>query len=198
MADKFSNYAELSKCMTIGRDYRIVPRPIQNSRVLIAAPHGGKIESGTSEITRKIAANNRSYYLFEGLLQNKNRDLHITSHNFDEPKCLEMVLSCEFVLGIHGRADKGDTDTTFINGLDQNLIMLLDKELKAAGFKSAFNDDRFPAKKKNNICNRGQSGKGAQVEIPRALRDKLLATENAGLLETFVNACQTAIATRLS
>lgn len=38
----------------------------RGSSIVIATPHGGKIEYGTSEITREISEEKYSYYIFEG------------------------------------------------------------------------------------------------------------------------------------
>ncbi|MFA1628164.1 poly-gamma-glutamate hydrolase family protein [Rhizobium mongolense] len=56
------------------------------SSVCVIAPHGGKIERGTSELARAVAGTELSYYLFEGLKPKGNRDLHVTSSNFNEPQ----------------------------------------------------------------------------------------------------------------
>ena len=56
------------------------------SRVAVAAPHGGGIEPGTSEVALAIAGADLSYYLFEGRKAEGNGDLHVTSTNFDDPE----------------------------------------------------------------------------------------------------------------
>ncbi|HGC4234758.1 TPA: poly-gamma-glutamate hydrolase family protein, partial [Escherichia coli] len=45
----------------------------------IMAPHGGKIESGTTEISVAIAREDLSLYIFNANKTNNNRALHITS-----------------------------------------------------------------------------------------------------------------------
>lgn len=89
MSDKYNNFAELSAGELPG-SYRIDFRN-SHSEVIIAAAHGGSIEPGTSEITLALAGNSRSYYLFEGNKASNNRDLHITSSNFDEPECITLL-----------------------------------------------------------------------------------------------------------
>jgi phage replication-related protein YjqB (UPF0714/DUF867 family) len=55
--------------------------------VAIIAPHGGKIEPGTSEIAAAIAGDDYSLYRFQGLRDRPREELHITSAKFDEPTC---------------------------------------------------------------------------------------------------------------
>ena len=67
-----------------------IERP--GSRVLIIAPHGGRIEVGTSELAALIAADEHNLFSFEGLKpRGHNRELHITSRCF-EPKCRRLGL----------------------------------------------------------------------------------------------------------
>src|SRR5680860_1850854 len=84
MPDFYANFQELQLHEQVGRDYRInVSRHWQQG--LIIAPHGGKIESYTSQITQWIAAEDFAWYSFEGLNDRDNRRLRITRQDFDEP-----------------------------------------------------------------------------------------------------------------
>ena len=88
--DKYANYKELSAHQQIGKDYTI---HIQYALpdIVILAIHGGRIEAGTSEIARGIAGERWSFYDFRGKKKKNNRDLHITSTCFDEPRALNLV-----------------------------------------------------------------------------------------------------------
>ncbi|WP_376782030.1 poly-gamma-glutamate hydrolase family protein [Agrobacterium cavarae] len=66
----------------------VVKRP---SSVCVIAPHGGKVERGTSELALAVAGTRLSYYLFEDLKPKGNRDLHVTSSSFNEPQALAVV-----------------------------------------------------------------------------------------------------------
>lgn len=79
--DKYSSFSELSAYERRGVDYEISVRPQLASSVAVIAPHGGGIERRTAGIAQRI------FYCFRGLKHRENRDLHITSHKFDEPKC---------------------------------------------------------------------------------------------------------------
>src|SRR5579862_3424082 len=98
LADRYLSYAELARTEVRGKDYDIVAiaRP---SPVVIIAPHGGRIEHGTSELARSIAADDYGFYAFEGYkARGQNRDLHVTSHRFDEPQGLALVARAEVVV----------------------------------------------------------------------------------------------------
>ena len=79
-----------------------------DATVAIIAPHGGKIERGTSELARAIGGTDYRIYCFEGTKPNNNRDLHITSTNFDEPEGVKLVSACDRVVALHGCAREGD------------------------------------------------------------------------------------------
>ena len=90
MKDKYDSFSQLAKSETKGQDYRVclVDR---DSTTAVIAPHGGGIELGTSEVAEAIAADDFSFYAFEGIKSAGNRDLHITSTQFDEPACVALV-----------------------------------------------------------------------------------------------------------
>jgi phage replication-related protein YjqB (UPF0714/DUF867 family) len=181
MADQYKNYDALKKDKVENKDYSIAANNREGSNLLVIAPHGGKIESGTSEIAKNIAGDDYSLYLFEGTMSNKNGQLHITSHKFDEPRALELCESHEFAIGVHGRKDnailKGrevnDTEMIFLGGLDSCFIALLKQALSNKDYRVATKGHEFLAQCKNNICNRCATKKGAQIEIPYTLRCEL-------------------------
>src|SRR5262245_49530672 len=82
--DRYASFAELSAAEPAG-SFTISHEERLHSRVIVIAPHGGGIEVLTSEIAREIAGQDFSYYSFAGRKRRNNRDLHITSHRFDEP-----------------------------------------------------------------------------------------------------------------
>ncbi len=59
--------------------------------VSIIAPHGGKIEPGTSQIARSISGDLFNLYCFDGRKPRYNDHLHITSTKFDEPTAIRMA-----------------------------------------------------------------------------------------------------------
>jgi phage replication-related protein YjqB (UPF0714/DUF867 family) len=185
--DKYKNFKELSKNECENKDFQIRQCP-RDDVVAIIAPHGGKIEPNTSGIAEAIAGDGHSSYFFEGLKPDNNQDLHITSTNFDEPLCLELVASSDIVVAVHGLA--GPESRIDVGGRDQKRRDAICKNLIRAGFTAAIvSTGDHAATNPDNICNRGRSGMGVQLEITRGLRDRLKGQD----LAEFANAVRNAI-----
>lgn len=168
-ADNYRGFSDLAHVQVEGIDYRIEVRPHLDSAVVIIAPHGGDIEPGTSDIARSIAGEDFSLYVFEGIRSSENYGhLHLTSHRFDEPQCLDLVSKSDHVVAVHGCL--GEERQVLIGGLDTPLKNRIVEELHALGIDARLEGHDFPAVNAMNICNRGRRGVGAQIEITRALR----------------------------
>ena len=189
MPDKYGNFAELAEDEREGVDFRVRLKQ-RNLTVAIIAPHGGKIEPGTSEITEEIAGTSYSSYFFEGLVDHQHCHFHITSTNFDEPKCLNLIRQCNIVIAVHGL--DGQDKAVEVGGRDEKLRNAICANLKTSGFVSkVVTTGNHAAISQKNICNKGQRGAGVQLEITRGLRDALLdGTED---LSAFVKAVQQAL-----
>jgi phage replication-related protein YjqB (UPF0714/DUF867 family) len=164
-ADKYRNFQELEASEPADA-WRIVPRPL-GTDVAIIAPHGGGIERGTSELATAIAGAELSLYLFEGLKTYANSELHITSSHFDEPQGMAIVRSAMMVVALHGAA--GKKPVVYLGGLNMEPGQAIAGRLQAAGFDV----DRHPGLQgasSANICNRGTSGQGVQLELTMSLR----------------------------
>ena len=170
MPDKYSSFDELAASESFDA-YRTLYE-FRGSTFAIIAPHAGKIEPGTSEICREIAGEELTFYLFEGLKKNSNSDLHITSTQFDEPNALAIASSAHTVVTIHGQ--RGDDLFINVGGLDEEIGDRIIDLLNAADYVAVrkTNPD-LQGKNKDNICNRGRSGVGVQLEISRGLRGQL-------------------------
>ena len=166
--DRYRSYSELAEHEVEGTDFTITVFRRPFSAVAVIAPHGGKIESRTSEIARAIAGEDFNLYLFEGIKKRGNSALHITSRRFDEPSCLELLSTCSFVIAIHGCV--GGDERVLLGGLDNILKDKVAAELRQAGVNVQNDGHSFQATDPNNICNRGQSNRGVQLEVTRALR----------------------------
>jgi phage replication-related protein YjqB (UPF0714/DUF867 family) len=168
--DLYGSYADLAAGEAEGVDYRI--RVIDRaSPIAVVAPHGGRIEAGTSQTTALIAADVFSLYCFEGLVS--GRRLHITSARFDEPRALALVESSDIAIGVHGRADHGDHRTIWLGGLHESLRDAIGAALERVGFKTS-TEHHMQGKAPGNICNRGRLRAGVQLELPMSLRNAFL------------------------
>lgn len=192
MADRYENFAELSAGERRGRDYDVVIREVAASPVAIVAPHAGAIEPGTSEIAVTVAGADFNLYLFEGLGEDAYR-LHITSSHFDEPECLTLIRGCSIVVTVHGCHYADKDETVYLGGREEGLRDAIGAALGHAGFATR-SDRRNPGRHPLNICNRGRTGQGVQLEISRDLRRKL--RHDHDLRARFAEAVREGIATK--
>jgi phage replication-related protein YjqB (UPF0714/DUF867 family) len=170
MADTYANFRELARHERAGIDYRIVARGALPS-IMVVAPHGGGIEPGTSEVADAAAAGELGFYAFEGLKPRGNGELHITSTRFDEPVCLSLIERSQVVLTIHGEHGQADGPLVFAGGLHQPLRRRIEAALRERGFDvRRHTDPDLQGLDPRNLCNRGQTGRGVQLELSRALR----------------------------
>ena len=174
MPDLYPDFASLARALREGADYAIRARP-RDAAFAVAAPHGGGIEPGTSELAEAIAGERHSFYAFEGVRVRGNAELHITSTRFDEPRAVELVTRATTVIVVHGEASDGEG--VFIGGRDHGLGGRLALALRSAGFRAGPHDDpALHGTDPANLCNRGTSGAGIQLEISRVTRASLFAS----------------------
>jgi phage replication-related protein YjqB (UPF0714/DUF867 family) len=166
MNDRYDSFSSLAREAPTD-SWRRVCLEVSNSSTLILAPHGGDIEVGTSELAATVAGDDHTLYCFEGLRSQCFRDLHVTSHRFDDPVALELAARAAIVVAIHGcRGNR----SIYVGGRDTKLVALLTSRLVEAGFPAQSDDHAFPAIDPDNICNKGSRGMGAQIELSRDLR----------------------------
>ena len=162
-------YADLALAQVEGADFNVSVRRRPQSAVAVVAPHGGAIEAGTSEIASAVAGSEFNLYLFEGIRESGNyAALHLTSHRFDEPRCLALLSACDHVIAIHGC--RGDAPRVLLGGLDSELKEMIRLAIAAVGVETCLVGHRFPAVHPGNICNRGRRSAGVQIELTSALR----------------------------
>ncbi|MDO8451348.1 MAG: poly-gamma-glutamate hydrolase family protein [bacterium] len=163
----YKNFKELPAQKPGSFDYKIDFEDRGTDSVVIGI-HGGEIEPGTEEVVRAISGSDLSYYLFLG----GERTQHITSTHFDEENCVNLVSKSKNVISIHGK--KGVEEFVMVGGLDNDLVSKIEIALKAAGFTILPASNGIGGIEPNNICNKGSSGKGLQLELSRGLRDSLI------------------------
>jgi phage replication-related protein YjqB (UPF0714/DUF867 family) len=172
MADTYCNFAELAAHEDAGIDYQVLVRRATPAFAIVA-PHGGGIEPGTSEIADGIAAGTHSFYAFDGLKAKGNGKLHITSTRFDEPLCLLLLSSSVVVVTLHGEQSE-DGEGVFVGGLDTELGGQICAALTEQGFDVRVHPNpNLQGHEPENICNRGISGAGVQLELSRSVRETL-------------------------
>ncbi|MDA0821058.1 MAG: poly-gamma-glutamate hydrolase family protein [Proteobacteria bacterium] len=167
--DKYKNFASLVETEIEGTDYRVRVVVKPRSNVAVIAPHGGSIERRTSAIASAIAGEDFNLYLFEGLDPAGSFEvLHITSHRFDEPRCLNLINTCDTVVAVHGCG--GAENMVMLGGRDRNLIERLGTAISTTGVCVLVGEHPYPGLHATNICNRGRSAQGVQIELTDSLR----------------------------
>ncbi|MBM3093007.1 replication protein [Ensifer sp. T173] len=177
-SDRYKSFDELAASEDASA-FRIEAEK-RNSSICVLAPHGGKIELGTSDLARAVAGNRLSYYLFEGRKPKANRDLHVTSANFNQPQAIAVVESSDVALAMHGC--EGDGEVIYLGGRHSKLAASIAKALSNRGFSvGTHKNPSLQGIDRSNIFNRGKLGMGVQFEITQALRVRL--TDKKGQLK---------------
>jgi phage replication-related protein YjqB (UPF0714/DUF867 family) len=176
--DKYASLKELKANETEGVDYRIFKRVgLTKPDVAIIAPHGGGIEPGTSEIANQIAEKQYSFFTLEGTKPKGNFDLHVKSSNYYELECLELLKQADIVIAIHGCDidDVKDEDKIFVylGGKNSVLRDKIRNNLKSLNFDIGDTPNHIEGKDDENICNKGKSEEGVQIEIQSGLRSSM-------------------------
>lgn len=170
---KYSTYEELERNQSEGIDYRVHVRE-GSSGIAVVAPHGGGIELGTMELAREVAGIEHTFYAFEGIKAEDNSDLHLTSKEFDEPRLANIVSKEEIVLTVHGC--EGEGEVVYVGGLHKALKNKIHTLLSRAGFRARLSlNPKMGGKDPHNICNRGRSGTGVQLELSKGLRKRMFS-----------------------
>jgi phage replication-related protein YjqB (UPF0714/DUF867 family) len=175
---EYPNFAALSTAEKENKDFRVLIEERNDCSTVILAPHGGGIEPGTSEIAKAIAGPDLSLADFAGIKSRGNAILHITSTNFDEPRCTALVEVAYHVLAVHG--EDSAEPVVYLGGKDFELGALVREALARVGFTVKQHPDRrLQGLAERNICNRNKSRAGVQLELSRSLREKLFQSLNA-------------------
>jgi phage replication-related protein YjqB (UPF0714/DUF867 family) len=194
---RYNSFKELSFEKIRGSDFAI-HHSDRRSPLIVIAPHGGGIEPGTGEIAQALAGKRHSWYIFDGLREHGNHELHLASTHFDEPYCLELVDHAHTVLAVHGCA--GKDEIVYVGGRCARFKHYLIRALNRACFAAHLDGSRHAGSSPRNICNRGSLGMGAQLEVSAGLRRKMFRglsregrAEITPVFFKFISAVQAAI-----
>lgn len=173
--DRYRGFADLAADAVRGIDYDIVVRRrARDSGVVLAAPHGGGIETGTSELAAAIAGHDHPLYAFEGLRPGGNDALHVTSTRFDEPVALGLISAADATVTVHGC--RGRRARVYVGGLNTALAARVRACLAAAGFPLAEPPRGLEGRTPTNLTNRARHA-GVQLELSAPLRAQLISGE---------------------
>jgi phage replication-related protein YjqB (UPF0714/DUF867 family) len=195
-------------------------------KTVILAPHGGGIEPGTSELCLAVAGYHPAnlpqvppagvtydYWMFEGVREDDNRQLHVTSTGCDDDLAVSLCTGSLNALALHGFSPKPpdfseDDQVVLVGGATPDSTPNALRDFLLDGLCDAHFDARKPAghgeldgNDKCNIVNRTMLGMGAQLELSTPLRDAMFTEHSrprrkhttTQLFWTFVAVCRDAI-----
>ena len=169
----YRDFAQLREHEREGRDYVILHRR-GKSGILVMAPHGGGIEPGTGDIASAVAGREHAFYGFKGIKPTGNRILHITSNRFEEPLALRMLRTAQRVVTIHGCRE--EAPLVWIGGRDTVGGEGIIARLEEAGIPACrCARTGLRGLRPDNLCNRGHSRAGIQLELSMGLRRTLFS-----------------------
>lgn len=161
------------------------------SDIIAIAIHGGKIESGTTELAYALASRNHySYYSYLGVKETENFHLHIDSDEFIEPAALKMVSLSETTISIHGCG--GAEEFTYVGGRDSGLADRVRASLTEYGFTVLEAPASLAGLSPANIVNKNKKSAGVQLELSQGLRTRLMSADGA-FMEHYVLAVSEAV-----
>jgi phage replication-related protein YjqB (UPF0714/DUF867 family) len=167
VGDQYRTFEELAVRERESVDYQIRVHA-RHSVIAILAPHGGKIEPGTSELAEYLAGEDFSFYAFEGIRSGNNGRLSLPLDRFEEPECARLLSRCGLAVVI--QAMLGKNREVKLAGAHATLREQLGGVLKAAGFEVL--DDECPTNP-FELCNR--PGPGVRIGVSRKLRDRFVS-----------------------
>lgn len=164
---------------------------VSDPDIIAIAIHGGKIETGTTELAYALASrNDYSYYSYLGARITDNFHLHIDSDEFNEPAGLKMVSRSETTISVHGCA--GFEEFTYVGGRDAELANKVKESLTKHGFAVLEAPEELAGLSPYNIVNKNKKSAGVQLELSQSLREKLLAADGI-IMERYVTAVGEAV-----
>ena len=182
--EPITSFAQLAEAGFLeDQHYCIVDQANPNAKIALLAIHGGSIEPNTDRclwLTQQFlpvgAVNSYQFVSLLPFLPNEygNGTLHITSTQFDDPRAYGVVSHCPYVVSFHGC--KGKTPEILMGGRDKKLKEELAQFYEQAGLVVQTDGHPYKGINKQNICNRGLTSKGVQIELTTGLRqnEKLL------------------------
>ena len=170
--DTYAGFEQLAHVEREGETWRVVSRAGGTSFAVVA-PHGGGIEPGTSELAHAIAGADHALYVFEGLMWRGNERLHVTSTRFDEPRLAVIAKQVDVLIAMHG--ERGDGRNVYLGGLHEELRGRMERQLREEGFEVGVHP-LLAGLEPANLCNRGRSARGVQLELSAGLRRSMFAS----------------------
>jgi phage replication-related protein YjqB (UPF0714/DUF867 family) len=177
--DTYPSLDQLKKELKDGVDFRtrVLVRNLNTSQaktapvVTVIAPHGGRIDPGTSAIARALAGRNWNLFDFQGLYKADPYRLHVTSTRFRDQRLTQLLEASDLAIGVHSMSD-AEHETVWLGGLNRPLKTAVAENLRKRGFLVDTNCPRYRGEDPGNVCNLARN-KGIQLELPLGLVKKM-------------------------
>jgi phage replication-related protein YjqB (UPF0714/DUF867 family) len=164
--DRIDGLNDLLETVRIRSPGPLPDRVLKLSQTLLARVTLPLLEVVTEEVEPTWR---RGIDLFEGKKAHGNRELHITSSNFDEPQCLTLLRAARIVVTVHG--EESDAEIVYLGGLHAAAMASVRDALELHGFEVCEHENlEIQGAFSTNICNIGRYGAGLQLELSRGLR----------------------------
>ena len=185
--DTYRDFHHLTLARDTTKEYTIAVKD-RLAEITVLAPHGGRLEAGTSELAEELAGNDWNYYSFMALMDSGNNRLHVTSIHYNDPVAVAMSSSALITVTLHRQREQ--TRTVCLGGLNKELLASADEHLKKAGFSTETPCKRLGGTDCRNIANRALLG-GLQIELSMEVADDL--AQNAVLRGEFIAALRQSV-----
>ena len=161
---KYSSYQEMIRTEKSGVDFKVVYRAGSRS-FLVAAPHGGQIEPGSSELADAIAGDTFGFYAFVGLKRDSS-DLFLPSSGFSEPELTRVSKTYSTIVAIH--VIPGSERLIYVGGNYRQVADFITRALASAGYQVKAPPEDASAYSATNFINKSIIG-GVQIELSSAI-----------------------------
>lgn len=176
VADEYASFTAMAAAQVEGQGFAI-RYGLRNPESAVLAIHGGAIERHTDTLALEIAREDLSYYILIGRRRNENRRyLHVASERFEEPRLTAILRRASRVLSIHGVEDRL-RPFVMLGGLDLELKATIERNVVEVGIESMPPRHGLGGVDPRNVCNRGSTRRGVQIEISTRLRESLASDD---------------------
>jgi phage replication-related protein YjqB (UPF0714/DUF867 family) len=167
--DRYSCFDELRQHEEQGRDFAITTGTPSGINMFDPRSHMAAASNTTRQTSLwPLPARTSTCTCSKGIKAKGNADLHVTSTRFDEPSCLDILSVCDLVVAIHGC--RGEDERVLLGGLHRTMKREISDSLYRHGVHIESAGHAYPATAQMNICNRGRTRQGVQLELSAPLR----------------------------
>jgi phage replication-related protein YjqB (UPF0714/DUF867 family) len=179
----YTSWADLEKNEVEGETYAVEVQE-ERSNWAHVAPHGGNIELLSLELAKAVAAERRQNYAALNVLEEEDPNrLKMGERDYDAPWALDAMGRAMWGITYHsvGEPDGDDpAEFAYVAGLATEHRASIIAGFKALDVFARNFSKEGAADSAAALVNKTKEKKGVRIELSRALRDKLVASGDAG------------------